>query len=689
MDERVLVLAPRGRDAAVVEQVLVRAGMSCAICAGLDDLRNQLNAGAGAAIVTEEVFAATDTTSLLEWLDRQPSWSDFPFVILVTAQAGRRSVRASHTLELLGNIVLLERPLNAETLASAARSALRVRQRQYQARSYFVERERNAEALRDMNDTLERRVTERTGELEAANAMLRLSEARFRAYFDNFPECLFVVEVTADGRFLYDALNPKAEKTTGLPIDDIRGKSPLEFMAPDIGTKVIEEFRHCLSTGEPHRFEETPVLPTHSGIFETVLVPLHDVNGRITHLLGAARDLSESRALEAQLRQAQKMEAVGQLTGGFAHDFNNLLTAITGNLELIEKAIPRPARVLRLVKAAQRSAERGALLTGSLLAFSRTQHLHAAPVQASDLIHEFTPFMRRAIGEAVQLNLTLDPALPLCLADATQLEASLLNLAINARDAMPRGGTITIETRAAELSPDQLSGNADAKAGGYVAIEVRDTGTGIPPEILSKVFEPFYTTKEVGKGTGLGLSQVYGFVRQLGGHVTIGSVMGQGTAVTMYLPRGEGLTIQAPAEVLAAVNAPFTSATVLIVEDDESVLAVTDEILKGAGYRVVAARDGHEALAILEGGQVVDLIFSDVVMPKGVSGVDLARKAQVLQPGIKVLLTSGYIGQALFGDAIAETEFELLDKPYRHAQLLARIGAALSHGALSTHDSSW
>lgn len=688
MDERVLVLAPRGRDAAVVEQVLVRAGMSSAICAGLDDLRNQLNAGAGAAIVTEEVFAAADTTSLLEWLDRQPSWSDFPFVVLVTAQAGRRSVRASHTLELLGNIVLLERPLNTETLASAARSALRVRQRQYQARSYFAERERSAEALRNMNETLERRVAERTRELEAANAMLRQSEARFRAYFDNFPECLFVVEVSADGKFLYDAFNPKAEKTAGLRIEDIRGKSPLEVMNPDMGTKLIEEFRHCLLTGEPHRFEGTLALPTRSGIFETVLVPLHDANGRITHLMGAARDLSESRALEAQLRQAQKMEAVGQLTGGFAHDFNNLLTAIAGNLELIEKASPRPARVLRLVRAAQGSAERGARLTESLLAFSRTQHLHATPVQASDLIHEFAPLVRRAIGEAVQLNLTLDPALPLCLADAAQLEAALLNLAINARDAMPRGGTITIETRAAELGPDQLSGNADAKAGGYVAIVVRDTGTGIPPEILSNVFEPFYTTKEVGKGTGLGLSQVYGFVRQLGGHATIDSVMGDGTAVTMYLPRGEELTIEAPAKISAAVLAPFTSATVLIVEDDESVLAVTDEILRGAGYRVVTARDGHEAFAILEGGQVIDLIFSDIVMPKGMSGVELARKAQALQPGIKVLLTSGYIGQALVGDAAAEPEFELLRKPYRQTQLLARIGATLNPGALNRRDSS-
>ena len=597
-------------------------------------------------------------------------------------------MRASHTLELLGNIVLLERPLNTETLASAARSALRVRQRQYQARSYFVERERNAEALRNMNETLERRVAERTRELEAANAMLRQSEARFRAYFDNFPECLFVVEVTSDGRFLYDAFNPKAEKTTGLRIEDIRGKSPLEFMHPDMGTKVIEEFRHCLSTGEPHRFEETLVLPTHSGIFETVLVPLHDVNGRITHLMGAARDLGESRALEAQLRQAQKMEAVGQLTGGFAHDFNNLLTAITGNLELVENASPRPARVLRLVKAAQRSAERGARLTESLLAFSRTQHLHATPVQANDLIDEFAPLVRRAIGEAVQLDLTLDPALPLCLADAAQLEAALLNLTINARDAMPRGGTITIETRAAELNPDQLSGNAEAKAGGYVAIEVRDTGTGIPPEILSKVFEPFYTTKEVGKGTGLGLSQVYGFVRQLSGHATIDSVMGYGTAVTMYLPRGEELTIEAPAEILAPVLAPFTSATVLIVEDDESVLAVTAEILRAAGYRIVTARDGHEAFGILEGGQVIDLVFSDIVMPKGMSGVELARKAQALQPDIKVLLTSGYIGQALVWDAAAESEFELLRKPYRHTQLLAQIGAALSPGALNTRDSS-
>jgi PAS domain S-box-containing protein len=609
-------------------------------------------------------------------------------VVLATAQAGKRSVQASRTLERLGNVVLLERPLNIETLTSAVRSALRVRQRQYQARSLFAERERDAEALRNINETLERRVAERTGELEAANAMLRQSETRFRAYFDNFPECLFVVEVTSDGGFLYDAFNPAAEKATGLHIEDIRGKSPPDFMPADIGAKVTEEFRRCLSTGKPHRFEETLVFPTGSNIFETVLVPLHDASGRITQLLGAARDLSEGRALEAQLRQAQKMEAVGQLTGGFAHDFNNILTAISGNLELIESTSPKPVRVRRLVKAAQRSTERGARLTASLLTFSRTQHLHVTRVHASALIHDFSALVRQAVGEAVHLDLALNPALPPCLADPVQLEVAVLNLAINARDAMPRGGAITIETRAVELGPDQLIGNVDAKPGAYVAVEVRDTGTGIPQEILSKVFEPFFTTKEVGKGTGLGLSQVYGFVHQVGGHVTINSVVGHGTVVTMFLPRAEDLPTEATANISTATLAPVMSATILMVEDDEGVLAVTSEMLRAVGHRVVTARDGHEAFAILKSGEVIDLIFSDIVMPKGMSGVELARKAQALHPGIKVLLTSGYMGHPLVRDYDAETEFELLGKPYHQSQLLAQIGEALKFGALNTRNSA-
>jgi nitrogen-specific signal transduction histidine kinase/CheY-like chemotaxis protein len=380
-------------------------------------------------------------------------------------------------------------------------------------------------------------------------------------------------------------------------------------------------------------------------------------------------------AAQSQLAWAQKMEAVGQLTGGVAHDFNNLLTAIGGSLALLEPALP-DGHLREISASAQRAVDRGAQLTASLLAFSRKQRLDPQPVDANAMLAEFDPLIRRAAGETVAVSFVVDSALRPCNADPAQLEAAILNLVINARDAMaPNGGTLTIATRNVTLTRGDLAENPEATAGAFVAIAVADTGPGMSPSVLSKAFEPFFTTKEVGKGSGLGLSQVYGFARQLGGHVAIESQPGRGTRVTVYLP-----AVAAPPETAAPARpsgAPRRLAgTVLVAEDDPEVREVARATLQAAGCRVLLAADGPEALAILDTEPGIDLLFSDVVMPNGVSGIELARTARRLRPGLKVLLTSGFITAALERHA-ADGAFTVLAKPYRHADLMRELTAVL------------
>jgi signal transduction histidine kinase len=379
--------------------------------------------------------------------------------------------------------------------------------------------------------------------------------------------------------------------------------------------------------------------------------------------------LEARRLIEEQLHQSQKMEAVGQLTGGVAHDFSNLLMVISGNLELIEDRATEKDAVQRLAAAARKAAERAASVTTQLLAFSRRQKLNPKPVYADNLIREFQDLIRRAVGKDCEVKLVADDRLWPCHVDPAHLETALLNLALNGRDAMPGGGTLRIELRNMTLRDDTI---ADVPAGPYVKLSVTDTGCGMAPETLDRVFEPFFTTKEVGRGTGLGLSMVYGFVRQSSGHVAIESTVGAGTTVSLYLPR----STQAPDVEMNDVqvkdvqvkDVPAGSGRVLVVEDDEDVLDVTSVMLRELGYHVVCARNGAEAIRILTSGRQFDLLFSDVVMPPGITGVELAREAKRLRGDLKVLLTSGNAADVLarYG---AEDEFPIIGKPFRRADL--------------------
>jgi signal transduction histidine kinase/ActR/RegA family two-component response regulator len=384
-----------------------------------------------------------------------------------------------------------------------------------------------------------------------------------------------------------------------------------------------------------------------------VVAPSPD--GEPREIFGVILDATERKSLEEQLAQARKMEAVGQLTGGVAHDFNNLLTVVLGNIDIMARRVEDEARRTRRIEAVRQAAERGRDLTRQLLAFSRRQHLSPVTLGVNALISDFAPLMRQAVGEAITLEVTLCDAPLHTHVDPTQLETALLNLAVNARDAMPEGGRLLISTR---------------RDGAFVAIEVADTGVGMSPEVRERVFEPFFTTKEVGKGSGLGLSQVYGFVRQSDGDILLSSEPGRGASFTLRLPVSDAVAETVDPDGRKPTVVEGGRERILLVEDDPTVLSLTTDMLSGLGYRVTTATRAAEALAFLQSDAEIDLLFSDVVMPGGVSGVSLARTARELRPGLKVLLTSGFVGE---GPALGADEFPLLDKPYETHALAARL----------------
>jgi PAS domain S-box-containing protein len=389
------------------------------------------------------------------------------------------------------------------------------------------------------------------------------------------------------------------------------------------------------------------------------------------------RDMTDQVALESQLRQAQKMEAVGQLTGGVAHDFNNILTVIIGMTELLSDELAGNAALKPIVDAVDEAATRGAELTRRMLAFARKQPLQARPLDLNDVVARSVKLLARILGEHITVKPILASDLGRALADPSQLEDTILNLAVNARDAMPKGGQLVIETANATLDEEYAAHNLEVTPGDYVAVSITDSGVGMPPDVLEHAFEPFFTTKAAGHGTGLGLSMVYGFVKQSRGHVKIYSEVGHGTRVTVYLPRA-GETARAASPTTSPVRADLAGhETILVVEDSQAVRQVAVKILQGLGYQVREAEDGPGALAILEQPGKIDLLFTDLIMPKGIDGQELLRRARVLRPGLKALFTSGYSEQFIKGRGPTEAGVALLGKPYRTHKLAEAVRAAL------------
>jgi len=650
----VLILAPRGRDAPVIERVLAAAGIAVSVCAGLSALIDGLG-DCSAAVVTEEALAGPDLPALLHAVEGQPPWSDLTFMVLATKQAGVRTGLRAGILDRLGNAVLMERPLNAESLVSAARSALRARGRQL--------------AVRDLTARLEDRVRERT-------AALTESEAQSRAIFDGFPEGLFTLLVEADGGLAFERLNPTAARTAALAADGMAGM-PLASLMPQASAAALAE--HVRRSIEGGSLTFSGPLPFLSGAatFETTLTPLRDARGRVVRVLAAARDVTWRNLLEARLRQAQKLEAVGQLTGGVAHDFNNLLQVVLSGLTLMER-IQDPDRRALLADNVRRAAQRGGELTKRLLTVARRQSLRPERIDLAAWMQDGAKeLLRQALRGDIRLDVQLPPGLAAVEADPAELELALLNLAVNARDAMPNGGVLTVRAEPVRI---HAITDADGLDGEFVRLGVSDTGLGMSEETQARVFEPFFTTKGIGQGTGLGLAQVYGFARQSGGGVRLLSVPGQGTTVSLLLPVS---TRAAPAGAkldAAPSNAPQRGAAVLVCEDDDDVAALVLDMLTQLGHVPARVSTAAAALGALADGRVVDLLFTDVLMPGGMDGLALAREVARRRPGLPVLLTTGYTGG---GAAAVPLGLPLLRKPYRIddlAQALQRALPGAGHG---------
>ena len=547
LSERLLILAPHGRDAAVALALLTDADLRALTVPDLAGLVRGLVEGTGAVLVTEEAVRTADLAPLSTWVAEQPAWSDMPFILLTRQGGGsERNPTAARLSKVLSNVSFLERPFHPTTLISVVMAALRGRRRQYEARTRLEELHTREAQLRELNATLESRVAEAVDERAVA---------------------------------------------------------------------------------------------------------------------------------EEALRQSQKMEAVGQLTGGLAHDFNNLLAGISGSLELMQARMGqgRLNDLERYMTVAQGATKRAAALTHRLLAFSRRQTLTPKPTSVNQLIGGMEELIRRTIGPEIALEVVGAAGLWPALIDPGQLENALLNLCINARDAMPDGGRITIETANKWLDrPSAIK--RDIPEGQYLSLCVTDTGTGMPPEVIDRVFEPFFTTKPIGQGTGLGLSMIYGFAQQSGGQVRIYSEVGEGTTVCLYMPRyygeadGDDIALR-----LTTVARAEQGETVLIVDDEPSVRMLVTEVLEDLGYTAIEAADSTAGLKVLQSDVRIDLLVTDVGLPGGMNGRQMADAGRERRPGLKVLFITGYAENSVIGSGLLEPGMEVLTKPFAMEALASRI----------------
>jgi len=676
--ERAVILAPTGRDASVAAALIKEAGYYANVCGDLSALLHEIEGGAGLAVIADEAIMTADLRGLVQWLNDQPSWSDFP-IVLLTHQGGgpERNPDAARLGQALGNVTFIERPFHPTTLVSIVGSAVRGRRRQYQTRAILED------------------LTESEGLLQTA-----LNAGHLGALELHLPE----LELEAS-----DTCKTFFGRMSGEPFSY---QELLAAIHPDDRGRRAELLERAIATGQDYSIEYRNIWPDGSQHWVDVRArAVRRPDGSIKSLVGVSSDITARKTAEIerenllaqlaaertalaeltatleqrveqrsadlmkevaarekaqeQLRQAQKMETIGQLTGGVAHDFNNLLMAVMGNLDLLRKRIPDDPRLHRLIDGAVQGAERGASLTQRLLAFARQQDLRAVPVDLRALIQGMIDLLERSLGPRVVLRLDLPEGLPPARVDANQLELAILNLAINARDAMPDGGSI--EIRVAEY---QASADPALNAGRYLKLSVIDTGMGMTAEILKRAVEPFFSSKPLGKGTGLGLSMVHGLAVQLGGALQLTSTVGKGTAATLLLPAATAAP-EAEAPVLAGPKVN-RSAVILFVDDDPLIAMSTTEMLEDLGHRVIGANSGLHALDIIRSEQPIDLMMTDHVMP-GMTGIELAAASREVRPSLPILLATGY------AELPEGTQLDLprLAKPYHQDQLRDRLDQLL------------
>jgi len=488
--------------------------------------------------------------------------------------------------------------------------------------------------------------------------------------FDSSNDLIFVTD--SEGNFIQ--VSPSVSAILGYQPSDMVGRNAIDFIHPDDLEHTRREMRAGRRGQSKRNFETRYV----SKDGKTVALNwTGNWSEPVRRHFFIGRDLTEKQAAEAQLRHAQKMDAVGQLTGGVAHDFNNILTVITGTIGILEEAVADQPQLAAIAKLIDEAADRGANLTKHLLAFARKQPLQPLEVDVNALVLESAKLLHPTLGEHIEITPLLDDDVWTALIDPNLLTTAVLNLAINARDAMPNGGKLALETSNIFLDENYASMHSEVAPGNYVMIAVSDTGSGIPPAVLERVFEPFFTTKEVGRGTGLGLSMVFGFVKQSGGHVKIYSEEGHGTSVKMYLPRATGLQ-QTTAEALVAADIEGGNETVLVVEDDTLVRRYVMTQIESLGYTALEAANASDALRFIDEVTAIDLLFTDVIMPGNMNGRQLVDEALKRRPGLKTLFTSGYTENAIVHHGRLDSGVLLLAKPYRKSELARMLRLALA-----------
>lgn len=518
------------------------------------------------------------------------------------------------------------------------------------------------------------KVTRDLTDLRAAEVELRASEERFRMLVQSVTDYAIYM---LDPKGRVSSWNAGAERFKGYRADEIMGEHFSRFYTEEDREAGIP--RIALETAEREgRFEAEGWRVRKDGarFWASVIIdPIRDDNGALVGFAKVTRDLSEKRAIEEQLRQSQKMEAVGQLTGGLAHDFNNLLTGISGSLEMMQMRIAqgRMADFERYALAAQGAVKRAAALTHRLLAFARRQTLDPRPTNANRLLMSLEELVRRTVGPDITVEVVGASGLWPTLVDSNQLENAILNLCINARDAMPEGGKLTIET-ANKWIDERAARRHDLPIGQYVSICVTDTGVGMTPEVIEKAFDPFFTTKPIGEGTGLGLSMIYGFARQSGGQVRIYSEVGEGTTMCIYLPRhAEDAPPEENVELPLNLDTVGEGEVVLVIDDDPTIRMLVAEVLADLGYAVIEAVDGPGGLKVLESNAKVDLLITDVGLPGGMNGRQVADAARVNRPSLKVLFITGYAENAVIGKGRLDNGMFVITKPFQMDVLARRI----------------
>lgn len=516
-----------------------------------------------------------------------------------------------------------------------------------------------------------------------AQQALRESMARLTA----------VVETAVDGFILIDSrgrillFNPACERLFGYRADEVFHENVKMLMPPGYSAHHDGYIKNFIRTSERKIIgigREVTGLRKDGTTFPMDLSVGEAKQDGESIFVGIIHDLTGRKETEEQLRQAQKMEMVGQLSGGIAHDFNNLLTVIIGNAEHLGDQLKSRQDLRQLADDICQAGERGAELTQRLLAFSRRQLLHPCAVDCHELLESLHKLLRRALREDIEIHIAVQSGLAIAFADRAQLESAVLNLALNAQDAMPMGGKLTLSSGIASLDAQYQDLHPGIEPGEYAMVAVTDNGQGMTPDVVVRAFEPFYTTKEVGKGSGLGLSMVYGFTKQSNGHASIYSEPGLGTTVRIYLPQVATNAQQVSShDRIEEIAIPGGHETVLIAEDDPFVRASVTLRIEGLGYKVVAAVNGDDALAKLRANPGIDLLFTDIVMPGGMSGWELADLVQQIRPGLPVIFTSGYAPEALVEQSRARVQAMVLTKPYRKIDLAHRLREALSANAMA------